>query len=553
MLQKHTHTKRWARWGLALLGISLMLFLSACGSLTPQGKSAQQEQARLNTQIQDALKLGVPDSMLTPIRQQEARVANQLAPVGLFGDKNSDSSYENAITSYQVLESEVSAVIAQAANEASFQANQDIQTFEALLQERQNQGFSAEVPGYQSRLAQVEKEFDAGVTPNDFYKVGAYANQQTQALQLLWPTYQQLETLQDSINRMKQANLNTALGQQEYQDDLASFRAASQPADYENLANTMSAQIDQLAADQVAAIPFIGAAMLATFQQQITQAQTYGVDVSTYQQELAQDQQELQNAHSLQDYLTLSSRIQSQMDNMQAVVIKGKANYDLNQLKTLIGTTNIDNDYEYRDAQDGYSDQVYNYQQAQTSDDYQAVDNQVEILLTNLRASIANLSDKTPHTQPHATDLQLIKDYNLTGKVVIVSLTEQTMRLYDNGQFVRYIYVVTGRMEAPSPAGLWNIFYKGTNLTFKSSDPPNSPLWYPPTPINYGMEYHSDGYFLHDATWRSYFGPGSNFPHDDETSGIYSNDGSHGCVNMDLSDTAWLYGWTDVGTPVILY
>ncbi|HLV97165.1 MAG TPA: L,D-transpeptidase [Ktedonobacterales bacterium] len=553
-LEKHKHT-RWQRQGwLGLLGVGLLLFLSACGTPTPMGQSAQQEQARLNTEIAQAVKLGVPDNMLVPIRQQESRVANSLAPVSIFGDKNSDGSYQNAITSYKVLESEVASVVAQAANQARYQANQDIQGFEAMLQQRQNQGFANEIPAYESRMAQVQQQFKAGVTPNDFYQVSAYAKQQTEALQLLWPAYQQLQSLQDSINRMKQAKLNTALGQQEYQNDLATFRAASVPDDYQKLMSTLSAQIDQLAADQVAAIPFIGAAMLNTFQQQITQAQTYGVNVSTFQQQLAQDQQALQNAHSLQDYLTLSSRIQSQMNNMQGVVIKGKTNYDLNQLKALIATTAITNDYEYRDGTDAYGDQESYYQQAQTNDDYQAVDNQVLILLQNLHALLANLKDTTAHNQPHATDLQLLQDDQaMKGKAVVVSLTEQTMRLYDNGQFVKSIPVATGRMEAPSPPGDWSVFYMGTNLTFKSDEPPNSPLWYPPTPINYGMEYHADGFFLHDATWRCYFGPGSNLPHGDECSGIYSNDGTHGCVNMTLDNTAWLYGWVEIGTPVILY
>ncbi len=542
------------RGALAMLAIGLMLFLSACGTPTPMGQSAQQEQARLNTQIAQALKLGVPDNQLEPIRQQEARVANSLAPVSIFGDKNSDGSYQDAITSYKMLESEVASVSAQAANQARFQAHQDIQTFDALLQQRQNQGFDAEVPGYQSRMNQVEQQFNNGVTPNDFYQVSAFAKQQTQALELLWPAYQQLQQLQDSINRMKQAKLNIALGQQEYQDDLATFRAASKPEDYQSLMSTLSAQTDQLAADQVAAIPFIGAAMLSTFQQQITQAQTYGVDVSSFQQEYSQDQQELQNAHSLQDYLTLSSRIQSQMNNMQGVVIKGKTNYDLKQLASLIATTKITNDYEYRDGTDGLGDQQSYYQQAQTSDDYQTIDNQVQILLQNLHALLTNLNDKTPDPQSHATDLQLMQSYQLmTGKVVVVSLTEQTMRLYIDGKMVHTFPVATGRQEAPTPPGLWHVFYMGTNLTFKSSEPANSPLWYPPTPINYGMEYHWGGFFLHDATWRCYFGPGSNLPHGDYCSGQYSDDGTHGCINMNLDNTAWLYNWVEIGTPVLVY
>jgi lipoprotein-anchoring transpeptidase ErfK/SrfK len=531
-----------------------MLFLTACGSLTPKGQAAQGEKARLDTAIQNAAKIGVPASLLNPIRQQEARIAGNLSPLGLFGDHNSDGAYTNAITSYQVLEGNVASAVAQAKQTARFQAHQDIQSFDALLQQRQNQGFDNEIPGYQARMNQVQQQYADGQTPNDFYKVSEYARQQTQALQLMWPTYQQLQALQTSITNMQNASLDTTLGQQEYNADLAAFRAASMPDDYTQLSTTLSTQIDQLAADQVAAIPAIGKAMLDQYQAQIGQAQTYGVDVTQYQQQLTQDQQDLKNAQTLQQYLDLSAKIRSQMSSMQTVLIQGKANYDLGQLKALIGQTDYSNDYEYQDGTDGYGDQLSYYQNAQSTDDYQSVDDQVQILLSNLHALLTNMSDQTAHDQAHATDLQLMKQYSLmSGKVVVVSLTEQTMRLYQDGQLVNTIPVVTGQEAAPTPAGLWHVFYKGTNLTFKSDEPPNSPLWYPPTPINYGMEYHSGGFFLHDATWRSYFGPGANLPHDDYTSGQYSDTGSHGCINMTLSNTAWLYNFVDINTPVLVY
>ena len=59
--------------------------------------------------------------------------------------------------------------------------------------------------------------------------------------------------------------------------------------------------------------------------------------------------------------------------------------------------------------------------------------------------------------------------------------------------------------------------------------------------------------YFHDATWRSYFGPGGNLPHADYTSGQYSDDGSHGCINMTLSNASWLYNWVGIGTPVVIY
>ncbi|MFL5703233.1 MAG: L,D-transpeptidase, partial [Ktedonobacteraceae bacterium] len=87
-----------------------------------------------------------------------------------------------------------------------------------------------------------------------------------------------------------------------------------------------------------------------------------------------------------------------------------------------------------------------------------------------------------------------------------------------------------------------------------SSDPPDSPYWYPPTPINYAINYHSDGYFIHDAWWRGNFGPGTQFPHYDVGGDeAYARNGSHGCINMPENDAAWLYANTNYNTQIIVY
>jgi lipoprotein-anchoring transpeptidase ErfK/SrfK len=48
------------------------------------------------------------------------------------------------------------------------------------------------------------------------------------------------------------------------------------------------------------------------------------------------------------------------------------------------------------------------------------------------------------------------------------------------------------------------------------------------------VQYWHNGYAFHGAPWRSSFG--------------YS--GSHGCINMTVSDAKWLWDWADVGVRV---
>jgi lipoprotein-anchoring transpeptidase ErfK/SrfK len=67
--------------------------------------------------------------------------------------------------------------------------------------------------------------------------------------------------------------------------------------------------------------------------------------------------------------------------------------------------------------------------------------------------------------------------------------------------------------------------------------------WYGCVDMSYAMEFESSGFFIHDAPWRSRYGPGTN-----------NDNGTHGCVNVPRSANQmdFLYGWTPMGTTVIV-
>ena len=77
-----------------------------------------------------------------------------------------------------------------------------------------------------------------------------------------------------------------------------------------------------------------------------------------------------------------------------------------------------------------------------------------------------------------------------------------------------------------------------------------SPFWYAPTPITYGIAYAPNGFFIHDAWWRSEFGPDTNLPHWDPAA---FNGGSHGCINLPTDQMQWVWSWTPDGAPIIVY
>ena len=134
------------------------------------------------------------------------------------------------------------------------------------------------------------------------------------------------------------------------------------------------------------------------------------------------------------------------------------------------------------------------------------------------------------------------------GKVIIVSLSKQWLGAYQNGELVYSTDVLTGQPALPTPLGTYHIFSKQSPVTFHSPFPRKSRFWYPPTHINYALEFRAGGYYLHDSWWHTVYGAGTNAKHYDPTYGW--QEGSHGCVSMPLSAAAWLYKWAPLGTTV---
>jgi hypothetical protein len=152
--------------------------------------------------------------------------------------------------------------------------------------------------------------------------------------------------------------------------------------------------------------------------------------------------------------------------------------------------------------------------------------------------------DRTGQTVSQAYD-----GLRLSAKRIVVSLGQQRMTAFDGDTVILSTLVTTGGPELPTPVGTFQVLAKYTPFTFKSPWPKGSPYWYPDSPATYAVLFDWDGFFLHDAPWRTRFGPGSNTqngtPGGDAT-------GTHGCVNVPYAVQRAMFGWVDVGTPVIV-
>jgi lipoprotein-anchoring transpeptidase ErfK/SrfK len=137
----------------------------------------------------------------------------------------------------------------------------------------------------------------------------------------------------------------------------------------------------------------------------------------------------------------------------------------------------------------------------------------------------------------------------LPEKAITISLSEQVIRAYEHGQQVFWTYVTTGRPGLETDPGSFKVYWKVTPWTMHSPWPKGSPYWYPDSKVNMVMWFNGgDG--IHDAYWRSRYGPGTNGPHYDPTG---EDTGTHGCVNVPYQNMVWLWNWTPTGTPVIVY
>ncbi len=553
--------------GMVVMSMALLvtLLLTACGGNPQIQQKANQSKTQLDSLIAHAQSIGVPAAMLQPILSQEAQLSSTNAPVTLFSDQPATDYFANLARRYQMLAVQVQGLQYQATQQYDYQAYQNIQKLENALAQRQTQGFveaktfAAQLDNYQAQMAKAQY-------PKDYIQISTSAQRSTEALHLMGPAYEALKALQHVTKQLQASHLDTTALVQEQQNDLQLFRNASRPEDFIQLIDELNTQLQETTVLSIAAIPYVGATKLAEFNADIQVTQQYGQDVTKFQQRYAADQAALNNARTIRDYLSLATQIDNDLASIQLPMVQSEANYLLKQFHQEV--TSWGNTHKYHDPQDGQAYSLdYEYdkqgvgsdadnvvQSAQSIDDYQAAIDYLHNNLANLHAMEADYGDTTPWNQPHAADLQLIQRYGFKGKVIVVSLIEQTLRLYQDGKLVNAFRVTTGQYQLPSPPGVWRILLRQSPTVFKSSEPVGSAFWYPDTNINFAMEYHWGGYYFHDSWWRANYGPGTNFPHYD-TGGdeTFAGNGSHGCINMQEGQAGWLYAHTDYNTGVILY
>jgi hypothetical protein len=122
------------------------------------------------------------------------------------------------------------------------------------------------------------------------------------------------------------------------------------------------------------------------------------------------------------------------------------------------------------------------------------------------------------------------------GRWIEVNLRDQTVAVYDQGQLVFATLIASGIEPFWTRPGLFQIYQK-----------------YDSTPMRGAFEAdRSDAYYLEDVPWTMYYDKAR------ALHGAYWHNGfgtprSHGCVNMSVGDSRWLYDWANVGDWVYVW
>ncbi len=147
-----------------------------------------------------------------------------------------------------------------------------------------------------------------------------------------------------------------------------------------------------------------------------------------------------------------------------------------------------------------------------------AVGEQLTVPVTRTGARVSGYVHPDPAVPPRMR----------TKKLIVVDLSEQTMRAYEDGRLVRKVEVSTGLPETPTVTGQYHIYVKRPAQTM------SGPNYYLPD-VPWVM-YFYQGYGLHGTYWHDNFGQPM----------------SHGCVNLPTEEAKWLYEWAEIGTPVLV-
>lgn len=121
-----------------------------------------------------------------------------------------------------------------------------------------------------------------------------------------------------------------------------------------------------------------------------------------------------------------------------------------------------------------------------------------------------------------------------SDKLITVDTGKQMLYAWEGGQIKYQTKVSTGMYYTPTVKGSFKIRQKVALQDMKGHYPPYEPYYIKNVP---NVMYFYQAYAIHGAYWHNAFG--SKY--------------THGCVNVPVPASEWLFSWANVGTRVEVF
>lgn len=121
------------------------------------------------------------------------------------------------------------------------------------------------------------------------------------------------------------------------------------------------------------------------------------------------------------------------------------------------------------------------------------------------------------------------------GKYIQISLENQTLYAYDEGELIDSFLISSGVASHPSPTGDFKVYSKIISTRMTGFYGAGSADNYDLPGVPFVLSFYGP-YTIHGTYWHNNFGQPM----------------SHGCINMYTPDAEWVYNWAPIGTPVVI-
>jgi hypothetical protein len=547
---------------LIVLSILTVLPQVYSGADAAAQQEAEQSRKQLESRIKHAQDSGIPNKYLETILQQEETLKKTHPPFAFVGmNVQAVNHYHaNLKAQYQFLSIQTQGLVAVATQQLQSQAAKSLAEWQQMIGKRRTDGLPVEA--FSTLYRQTQERQKKASLPADYTAIIQVGKQSIKALTVLPNTYEKLIAFQGIIDLAAESQTNVAPFQQYYKSDKQAITQATTPTALEKVNLSIDTHSQQLISRFTQVLPTLTQNKIKELTASIARLKSNKVQVNRYERELAQIKVLQQQTRTTEDYKLFKSKASTLQNAMKFDLLVIDAQKLIKKYYQEV--EKYKKEQIYQNPYDGQSyalnfgyfkhglgeDLENMVKQAQTYDELQAAYTAIDNSIFLQQMSDIAYHARLPYNSRHQSDIKLMQHFKVMDRqVVLVSFTEQALRIYNNGKLVNSWLIISGRPELPAVPGFWRPLHRVQDVQFKSPWPKESPHWYPDTPINYGILYREGGYFLHDSPWRTQYGPGTQFPHADPG----GSTGSHGCINMPLEYMQWLYNNTTWNTIFILY